>query len=118
MAVAQDNRLEAPHTIPAEPRGNSFAIAALVLGIVGAVFGFVPILYVIAFPCGALALIFGILAWRAARRPGVGRKGMAIAGTILGCVALALGVIGAVIVDDAVNDLERDLDRIEREYQP
>ena len=96
-------------------RGGGFAVAALVLGIVGVVFGFIPLLFVIAFPCGLLAVIFGVLAWRSANKPGGSRKGMAIAGTILGVVALALGVIGAVIVDDAVTDLDRDLDRIERD---
>jgi hypothetical protein len=76
----------------------------------------IPLLFILAFPLGVLALIFGALAWRSARMPGGSRKGMAIAGTVLGCIALALGVAGALIVDDAVNDLERDLNQIEMEF--
>lgn len=61
--------------------------------------------------------MFGILGWRRANRdPAAGRKGMAVAGTILGVVAIALGIAGIAIVSDAVDDLDRDLNRIENQY--
>jgi hypothetical protein len=101
--------------VPVERRGGGFAITALVCGVVGAVFGMIPLLFFLAFPLGLLALVFGVLAWRSARMPGGTRKGMAIAGTVLGCLALALGIAGAVIVDDAVSDLDRDLNQIQME---
>jgi hypothetical protein len=104
-----------PPPVPVERRGGGFAVTALVCGIVGAVFGMIPLLFFLAFPLGLLALVFGVLAWRSARMPGGTRKGMAIAGTVLGCLALALGIAGAVIVDDAVSDLDRDLNQIQME---
>jgi hypothetical protein len=75
---------------------RGLAIAALVLGIVGAVFGFIPITFVIALICGVLALIFGLIG----RRHGMGKAGL-----ILGIVAIALGIWGAVIVNQVSNDL-------------
>lgn len=92
---------------------NGLAIAALVLGVVGAVFGLIPLTGFIAIICGVLAIAFGIPAWRAARVRG--RRAMAIAGTILGVIALALGVWGTVIVADAASDLDRELDKLEQQ---
>jgi hypothetical protein len=82
-------------------RHEGLAVAALVLGIIGVVFGVIPLTFWIALPCGALALIFGIIG----RRPTKGKWGVA-----LGAAALALGVIGAAIVNSAVNDLNKALD--------
>jgi hypothetical protein len=42
---------------------------------------------------------------------------MAFVGTILGVLALVLGVVGAVIVNDVFADTERELERIERELE-
>lgn len=99
-----------------ERKGNGLAVAGLVLGIVGVAIGLVPLFFVGAFICGALALIFGVVAWRAVRRlPERGRKGMAVWATILGVAAIALGGVGAAIVTDAFNDLERDLNELQQQ---
>lgn len=101
-------------TVYVERRGNGFAVTALVCGIVGAVFGLIPFTFIIAVVLGLLALVFGILGRRRAKRePAAGRKGMALAGAILGAIALTLGVIGAVIVDEAVTELDEGLSCIE-----
>ena len=81
------------------------AVAALVLGIVGAVFGLVPILGLVAFPLGILAVVFGFVG----RRRSTGR-GMALAGIITGALALVLAVVGVVIVQDAVEDIDAAFD--------
>lgn len=87
-------------TLPA----NGMAVAALVLGIIGAVIGLIPILAVPALICGVLALIFGPVAWKRARN-GAPRKAMAIWGTSMGALAVTLSIIGFVIVDNAFNSL-------------
>ena len=97
-----------------QPPTNGMAVAALVLGIVGAVFGLLPLTFWIAIPCGILALIFGIVSWRKANK-GFGRKGMAIAGTILGAIAIVLGVAGIFIIDDAVDDVDDSFQELEEE---
>jgi uncharacterized membrane protein YhhN len=89
-------------------QGNGLAVASLVLGIVGAIFGLIPILFVVAWICGLLALVFGISGFRKGRQ-GAPHKGMALAGLILGIVALALGGWGVAIVSDAFNQLDQSL---------
>ena len=68
---------------PQEPKG--MAIAALVLGILAIVFALVPL---IAFPLGALAVIFGVISLRRNTA-----KGMSIAGLITGSLGLLFTVI-------------------------
>jgi hypothetical protein len=94
-----------------ERQGNGLAVASLVLGIVGAVMGLIPLTGFIAIICGLLGVIFGFVGWRKASS-GAGRKGMAIAGLILSAIALTLGVVGLVIMNDAVNELDRELNKL------
>lgn len=84
---------------PVKPH-RGLAIASLVLGIIGAVFGLIPLTFFIALPCGVLALIFGLLG----RKHGTGK-----AGAILGAIAIVLGIVGIVIVGRAVDDVNNDL---------
>ncbi len=74
------------------------AIAGLVLGIVGVIFSWVPILN---FILGILALIFSGLSL-SKKEPG---RGMAIAGLILGIVTLVISVILVIIAIAVVGTL-------------
>ena len=74
---------------------NGLALATLILGIISIVtllFGFGPVI-------GLIAVILGPFALRRARRTGGLRRGMAWTGTILGLISLVVGVvvIGAAI---------------------
>jgi len=62
------------------------AVASLVLGILGVLVA--PIIF------STLAIIFGAIAAKETRRErGLGGRGMAIAGIVLGIVGLALGLL-------------------------
>ena len=93
-----------PQTVYVQRDGNGLAIAALVLGIIGAVSGLIPLLFWLAWILGILAVIFG-----AVGRSKPVRKGMATAGLVLGIVAIGLGAIGVAIIDDAVDDVDEEL---------
>jgi hypothetical protein len=98
--------------VPAGPPAKGMAVAALVLGILAAIFGLIPILGLVSFPLGALALILGLIAARKNKRaqPRVGGVGTARAGWILGVVGIALASLGVAIVNKAVNDLDACFD--------
>ncbi len=89
-------------------------MTALVTGIVGSVFGLIPLFAPIALATGIVGVVLGIIAARRNKRTGH-PVGMARTGWILGSVAVLLGVIGFAIVSNAVDDLDEDLDRIEQE---
>lgn len=103
-----------PSVVYVEKRGNGLAVASLVLGVVGALFGLIPLTFFIAFACGAVGLCLGIPAVRASKRNG--RRVMAWFGTGLSVLALVLGVVGVVIVNSAAEELDRDLDQIGRDF--
>ncbi|MFA9399066.1 MAG: DUF4190 domain-containing protein [Clostridiaceae bacterium] len=86
-------------------RTEGFSIAALVLGIVGLVLIWMP---VIGFVCALLGLIFGIVGRNkinASEEPLSG-KGMATAGLIMGIIVLVLSVLGFVACGALFSGLE------------
>jgi len=99
-----------PHQGPPGRRAtNGLAIAALVCGIIGVVAGLIPFLFFLAFILGVLALVFGLVGrGTAKRREGAGSK-QAIAGAILGGVAVILGIVGVVILVNVINDTDEKL---------
>lgn len=72
-------------------RPGGLAIAALVCGIVGAVFGFIPFVFVLGWVLAVVAIVLGSMARRSPRRV------MAGWGLGLGGVALLTGAVGLVL---------------------
>jgi hypothetical protein len=102
-----------PPSAPPSRPGSGFAITALVLGIVGILFGLVPLTFWIAGPLGVTGLIFGLVAFGRNKRARAPKK-MAAWGSGLSVGALALSVVGAVIFFTAIDKLGDDLDGIEQ----
>jgi hypothetical protein len=75
---------------PSPPAGNGLGTAGLVLGIVGLVFAFIPIVGLIAWPLVIIGLILGILGVLRANRGQATNRGAAIGG--VACSALGLVV--------------------------
>ncbi|AOP45468.1 hypothetical protein SL103_03735 [Streptomyces lydicus] len=82
---------------------NGLGVAALILGIIGALSGIPMILFWLAGPLGVLALIFGLVGRGRAKKGQATNKGVALTGAILGVVAIILSVVGAVVTLVAVN---------------
>jgi hypothetical protein len=82
---------------------HGLAIAGFAVSIVGVIFGLIPILFLLAWAGGALGVTFGILGrkWR------IGKVAIA-----LSVAALALGVAGVVIVNNATTKLNHDLNSL------
>lgn len=79
---------------------NGFGVTALVLGIIGLVFSWVP---VFGFLLGILAVIFGVMGYIRAG------GGMAIAGAILGAITVVIGVIVLAVIGSAASEVSKDL---------
>ncbi|WP_326765985.1 DUF4352 domain-containing protein [Streptomyces sp. NBC_01591] len=102
----------APDQMPGmRPARNGLGIAALVLGVIGAVSGLIPFLFWLAGVLGLIALVLGLAGRGRAKRGEATNKGMTTFGAVLGLISMILAVVGAVItfkaVDDAVNDLNK-----------
>ncbi|MFE3877168.1 DUF4190 domain-containing protein [Kitasatospora sp. NPDC059146] len=81
------------HGVRPPARRNGPAVAALTLGVLGAVTSIV----VVGGLFGVLGLVLGAVALRTARRTGTGR-GMANAGVVLSLLAIAGSVLAAVLL--------------------
>ena len=89
---------------------NGLGIAALTLGIIGAVSGIIPLLFWLAGILGILATVFGMIGRGRAKRGEATNKGQATAGLVLGIISLVLAVVGFAIIVTAVDDLGDGLD--------
>lgn len=73
----------------APPPKNGLGTAALVLGILGALFSLIPIIGVVAWPLVILGLVLGTLGIVRAQAGRADNRGVAIAGTVLSGIGLA-----------------------------
>ena len=78
-----------PPTMGYPPKTSGFAIAALVIGIIGILFSFSWYIFFIGIPLDALAIIFGGIGLAHAKKGYKGR-GMAIAGLVLGIIGISI----------------------------
>ncbi|MEV0602987.1 DUF4190 domain-containing protein [Streptomyces sp. NPDC050315] len=90
---------------------NGLGIAALVLGVIGALSGLIPLMFWFAGTLGLLALIFGLVGRGRAKRGQATNKGVALAGVLLGVASLILSVVGAVITFTAVKDTVDEINK-------
>ncbi|MFF7704370.1 DUF4190 domain-containing protein [Streptomyces lydicus] len=94
---------------------NGLGIAALILGILGALSGIPMILFWLAGPLGILALIFGLVGRSRAKKGQATNKGVALAGALLGVVAIILSVVGVIVtltaVSKAVDEVNKQVEQ-------
>src|SRR4051794_10051253 len=69
-----------PYQPPQPPRTNGWAIASLIFGLVGCLE-----------ITGILAIIFGIMGINKSKQPGVGGRGLSIAGIVIAILMMLVG---------------------------
>jgi hypothetical protein len=92
---------------PAPAKGsNGLAVAGFVLGLLGFLGSWIPVLNIVGLVLGVIGVILAAIGLAKSRRTGAG-KGLAIAGLVLGGLAVVIAIIVNVAfvnaVDDAVN---------------
>lgn len=89
--------------VPAQPK-NGLGTAGFVLGLVGLIFAFIPLIGVVAWPLTILGLIFGLIGTMRARSGKATNKGIAISGLVLSIIGLVICIIWTAAFGKAVND--------------
>ena len=107
--VAYDQPLPAyPAAVQQAPR-NGLGTAALVLGIIGAVSGVIPLMFWLAGTLGLIGLILGFIARGRVKR-GEATNGMAaLWGIITSAVSLVLSVVGLVLLVGVLGTVAEDV---------
>lgn len=88
---------------------NGLGTAGFVLGLVGLIFAFIPIIGVVAWPLVILGLIFGIVGTLRANRGRASNKGLAITAVVLSALGLVICVIWTAAFGKAVSDTANGL---------
>ncbi|MEU8524653.1 MULTISPECIES: DUF4352 domain-containing protein [Streptomyces] len=97
---------------------NGLGTAALILGVIGAISGLIPLFFWLAGILGLIALILGLSGRGRVKRGEANNKGVATTGAVLGLVALILSVVGAVITFTAVADAVDEVDKAIKDAAP
>lgn len=97
-----------------KPLGSGMAVTAFVVGLVGFLTAFIPVINVVSIVGGIVAVVLGVLAVRKANAGQAAGKGLAVAGIVLGALAVIGGIVanllfGAAVtaIDEAVQDTEQ-----------
>lgn len=88
-----------------DKRKNGLGVAALVVGIVAAAFSMIPLVGMIAFFLGPVAIILGLIGIFLKNR----KKGTAIAGVILGVVSLIVAGMVTAGVSAVANSIDESI---------
>lgn len=101
------------HHVTTAPMRNGLGVAALACGLTGILLGQVPLLFLGSGALGVLAIVFGIIGIRRARRGRASNRAMAVAGLVTGVVAFGLAIWGAVIIMSGLNTVSGELDHLD-----
>ena len=71
---------------------KGMSIAAMICGIIGVVFSFIPIVCFVAFACAIAGIVLAAIAMKRIGAGAQGSKGMAVAGLVCGIVGCAFGI--------------------------
>ncbi|MEU5219105.1 DUF4352 domain-containing protein [Streptomyces sp. NPDC020807] len=107
--------------VPAAPQRvmrNGLGTAALILGIIGALSGLIPLLFWLAGTLGLIALILGLVGKGRVKRGEANNKGVTLTGAVLGLVSLILATVGLVITVTAVSDAVEEIDKAVQSAAP
>ncbi|MFF9013880.1 DUF4190 domain-containing protein [Streptomyces sp. NPDC014870] len=92
-----------------QPR-NGMGVTALVLGLVGLLFGLIPFTFWLGAILGVMALVFGIVGHGKARKGEATNKGVALSGIILGGVTIVVSLVWLIVLVVAVDEFEKTVD--------
>ena len=93
MNNQEQNMYQAPQP---QGDGKGISIAALVLGLLGIIGGFIPVVSYFTTVCAILGLIFGVVGRKKSVAANGKASGLATAGLVLGIIGTAFAAIGLI----------------------
>jgi hypothetical protein len=96
---------------PTRTPKNGLGTAGFVLGLIGLIFSFIPIIGVIAWPLVILGIIFAAVGVARVRKHRATNKGLTIAGLILSVAGLVVCIAWAAGTTKAINDVNTEAGR-------
>jgi len=91
-----------------QPPRNGLGTAGFVLGLIGLLFSFIPLIGVVAWPLVIIGLVLSIIGVIRANSGQATNKGLAIAGTALSAVGLVICLLYALVFTAAVTTVNHE----------
>jgi len=90
---------------------NGLGTTGFVLGLVGLLFSFIPVIGLVAWPLVILGIIFSAIGISKASKGRATNKGLAIAGLVVSVVGLVICIVWAAAFGKAVDDVNDEANR-------
>jgi hypothetical protein len=90
---------------------NGLGTAGFVVGLIGLVFSFIPLIGVVAWPLVILGIVFSAVGIAKANKGRASNKGLAIAGLVVSVIGLAICILWAAVWNKAANDVNEEAKR-------
>ena len=90
---------------------NGLGTTGFVLGLIGLVLSFVPVIGMIAWPLVILGIIFSAVGFSKAQKGRATNKGLAITGLVVSIVGLGVCIVWAVVFGKAVDEIQDEANR-------
>ncbi|WP_037354624.1 DUF4190 domain-containing protein [Amycolatopsis orientalis] len=101
----------APYPAPPAPPKNGLGTAGFVLGLIGLIFSFIPVVGLVAWPLVILGIIFSALGFVRTRSGKATNKGLSIAGLVLSVIGLVICIVWLATAAKVVNDVNNEANR-------
>jgi hypothetical protein len=99
-----------PAPLQQQPR-NGLGTAGFVLGLIGLLFSFIPLIGVVAWPLVILGLVFSLVGFSRGRRGQATNKGFALAGAILSVIGLLICILYVTAFAKAASDISTEVNK-------
>lgn len=99
------------HQAPTQPR-NGLGVTGFVLGLIGLVFAFIPLIGVIAWPLVILGIIFSGIGFARTRSGKATNTGLSIAGLVVSVVGLVICILWTVAFGAAVDGVNKEANHV------
>lgn len=100
-----------PPQVPATKPSNGLGTAGFVVGLIGLLFSFIPLIGVVAWPLVILGIIFSAVGISKATKGRATNKGLAIAGLVVSIAGLVVCVLWVAVWNKAVDDINEEANR-------
>lgn len=100
-----------PPQVPATKPSNGLGTAGFIVGLIGLLFSFIPLIGVVAWPLVILGIIFSAIGISKAAKGRATNKGMAIAGLVVSIAGLVVCILWVAVWNKAVDDINEEANR-------
>ncbi len=90
---------------------NGLGLTGFILGLIGLLLSFIPLIGVVAWPLVILGIIFSAIGIAKASKGRATNKGLSIAGLVVSVIGLVICIVWAVAFKDAVDDVNEEAAR-------